>query len=91
MVGPVFSLFLPDARVDYDLEGLWGPSGDSSGELSKMWHIDDIDKDDDDNNGDAMVRLFVLFSACTARIRLSCAAPESWCCPVLRRMRMIYC
>lgn len=56
----VFSLFLPDARANYDLEGLWGPSGDSSGESSKMWHIDEIDKHDDGNSDDAMVRLFAL-------------------------------
>ena len=42
----VFSLFLPDARVEYDLEGLWGPNGNSSGESATMWQIDDDDDDD---------------------------------------------
>lgn len=45
----IFSLFLPNARVEYDLEGLWASGGESSGESSGMWHIDDIDKDDDDD------------------------------------------
>ena len=67
----IFSLFLPDARVEYDLEGLWAPGGGSGGESSGMWHIDDIDKDDDDDDGDdaddddgAIVRLFAAPFAC---------------------------
>ena len=54
----IFSLFLPDARVEYDLEGLWAPSDDSTSVSSKMWHIDDIDKDD--NNDTPLVRLLLL-------------------------------
>eukprot|EP01043_Picozoa_sp_COSAG02_P005801 COSAG02_NODE_159_length_32891_cov_17.822518_22_plen_146_part_00 len=67
----VFSLFLPDARVEYDLEGLWGPSVDSTGVSAKMWHIDDIDQDDDGNLDDAIVRPSLLPSSlCVSPILL---------------------
>ena len=47
----VYSLFLPDARDEYDLEALWGAGRDSSGEPAAMWHIDDVDEDEQQDDG----------------------------------------